>query len=72
MPLAAGRGDAPIGPMRLEAMHDHAALREYMRLACAGTAMLALEWWGFEVLALAAGMIGTTQLAAHTVLASAC
>lgn len=31
--------------------------------------MLAGEWWGFEICTLLAGLVGVTELAAHTVLA---
>ncbi|XP_050397263.2 multidrug and toxin extrusion protein 1 [Patella vulgata] len=40
----------------------------YMSLAFPGMLMLCLEWWSFEVLVFLAGTLGTTSLAAHSIL----
>jgi MATE family multidrug resistance protein len=49
---------------------DGAGVRRYLRYGLGGMLMLALEWWSFEVMALGAGIMGTTHLAAHAVLAN--
>lgn len=65
---AASKGET-LGDWLREASEWSAAKR-FVRLGLAGTAMLALEWWSFEVLALGAGLMGTKVLAAHVVLAN--
>ena len=48
---------------------DWNGIKDFVRLGCPGLVMLCLEWWSFEVLALAAGYMSTAALAAHTILA---
>ena len=37
----------------------------FLKLGIPSTALLCLEWWGFEILSLEAAAFGQTQLAAH-------
>ena len=41
--------------------------REFLRLGIPGMGMLCLEFWAFEVLAIMAGILGTTELASQSV-----
>ncbi|KAI9006831.1 mate-domain-containing protein [Hyaloraphidium curvatum] len=47
------------------------ALRTYLKLAAPAVLQVAAEWWTFEVLAVMAGLLGSAQLAAQSVLATA-
>ena len=48
---------------------DWKGIKAFVHIGCGGLVMLCLEWWSFEVLALAAGYMSTAALAAHTILA---
>jgi len=48
---------------------DWNGVKSFLKLGTPGLVMLCLEWWSFEVLALAAGYMSTAALAAHTILA---
>lgn len=48
-----GRGHGGITPRRC----THLRRGEYLRFGLAGAAMLCLEWWSFEFLSLAAGVV---------------
>ncbi|KAK3597592.1 hypothetical protein CHS0354_030133 [Potamilus streckersoni] len=39
----------------------------FFRYALPGLAMICLEWWGIEILTFIAGLLGETQLGAHTI-----
>ena len=41
---------------------------EYLRLAVPGAGHICLEWWCFEIQTLLAARLGTTVLAAHTII----
>ena len=47
-------------------------LVEFLKLGIPGVAMLCSEWWAFEVIALAAGILGENELAAQTVVLNTC
>lgn len=56
------------GGWNLEAFQN---LRTFARLAILGIVHVGTEWWAFEIVALAAGRIGTTPLAAQSVIMTA-
>ncbi len=39
----------------------------YMKLAIPGVLVVALEWWGYEILSFLSGALGETELAANVV-----
>eukprot|EP01105_Mastigella_eilhardi_P020510 TRINITY_DN4898_c0_g1_i1.p2 TRINITY_DN4898_c0_g1~~TRINITY_DN4898_c0_g1_i1.p2 ORF type:complete len:156 (+),score=22.31 TRINITY_DN4898_c0_g1_i1:91-558(+) len=41
---------------------------EFLRLGIPGVFMCCSEWWGFEVVALLAGLLGTKELAANMII----
>lgn len=43
-----------------------------MALGVPGVVMVCAEWWAFEILALAAGLLGETKLAAQAVILNTC
>jgi len=40
---------------------------EFLKIGIPGMLMLCLEWWAFEIMSFLAGILGTTELAAHSV-----
>ena len=42
--------------------------KEFLSLGIPGMLMLCLEWWAFEIVSFLAGIMGTTELAAHSVI----
>ncbi|BEJ02418.1 hypothetical protein CcaverHIS631_0702130 [Cutaneotrichosporon cavernicola] len=52
--------------------HIFSRLGTVTQLGLAGTVMLSSEWWAWEVCALAAALLGSTALAAQSVLLSTC
>lgn len=52
--------------------HIFSRLGTVAQLGLAGTVMLSSEWWAWEVCALAAALLGSTALAAQSVLLSTC
>ncbi|BEJ17903.1 hypothetical protein CspHIS471_0701710 [Cutaneotrichosporon sp. HIS471] len=52
--------------------HIFSRLGTVTQLGLAGTIMLSSEWWAWEVCALAAALLGSTALAAQSVLLSTC
>lgn len=45
---------------------------ENWSLGCAGTAMVASEWWCWEIVGLSSSFLGATTLAAQSVLLTTC
>ncbi|KAJ3077748.1 hypothetical protein HK102_004993, partial [Quaeritorhiza haematococci] len=51
---------------------DLGQMWEFLRLGIPGIAMICSEWWAFEIVALAAGILGEDMLAAQTVVLQTC
>ncbi|CEM07622.1 unnamed protein product [Vitrella brassicaformis CCMP3155] len=47
------------------ASFDRREMCAYLRLSIPAASLVCLEWWAFEIMALEAGALGKTQLAAH-------
>lgn len=47
-------------------------LWQFLKLGLPGILMICSEWWAFEIIALAAGILGDDQLAAQTVVLNTC
>jgi multidrug resistance protein, MATE family len=58
-------GSAGWGGFSRLAFHN---LGDFMKLASTGILMVGTEWWAFEIVALAAGRLGTVSLAAQSVI----
>ncbi|KAI9320209.1 mate-domain-containing protein [Dichotomocladium elegans] len=63
------RGREAWGGWSREAFHDW---WPFLKLAIPGILMVCSEWWAFELAALAASYLGTTDLAAQSILLTSC
>jgi MATE family multidrug resistance protein len=56
------------GGWKIEHAFDRKELKKFIKLGIPGMIMLCAEWWAFEVVSLAAGLLGETFLAAQAVM----
>lgn len=47
-------------------------MREYLGISLPATIMICAEWWGFEILALIAGIIGVAAQASWAIIVTTC
>jgi MATE family multidrug resistance protein len=60
------------GGFDFKEMFNYRLLCEFVKLGIPGCLMMCSEWWAFEIMALLAGILGKTSLAAQSVLMSSC
>jgi len=46
--------------------------KQFFKLGIPGMLMLSLEWWAFEIMAVLSGILGTTELAVHSIIMNIC
>ncbi|KAI8915744.1 mate-domain-containing protein [Gorgonomyces haynaldii] len=51
---------------------DSKGIREFLFLGLAGMIQICSEWWAFEIVSLAIGLIGEVQLAAQSIILNTC
>jgi MATE family multidrug resistance protein len=60
------------GGWEIKEITDFRKLHDFVKLGIPGIVMLCSEWWAFEIMALASGLLGELPLAAQTVMLSTC
>jgi MATE family multidrug resistance protein len=66
------KGSEAWGGLDIKEMLNTRRIIEYVKLGIPGVVMVCSEWWAFEIIALAAGLLGDIALAAQSVVLNTC